>query len=129
MSRHLYISKASSFPSIFRKWYLDIRGVTEFVVRGPNKSISLISSDKFPTYNVSNSRIIFSGSLILADFVGGNSDFFETAAKVVLFGFILVDVFHINVVDDDDISDAVVVAVGINLLLVRVVLPLDYIMN
>ena len=94
-------------------------------MRSPNKSISLISSDKFRTYNVSSSRIIFSGSLNLADFAGGNSNFFETATKVVLFGFILVDVFHINVVDDDDISDAAVVAVGINLLLVRVVLPLD----
>ena len=38
-----------------------------------------------------------------------------------MFGFAVV-VFNV-VVDDDDISDTVVVAVGLNLLLVRVVLP------
>ena len=48
--------------------------------------------------------------------------------KVVVFGFVAVDVFGVVVVDDDDddddddfISDAAVVAVGSHLLLVRVV--------
>ena len=48
-----------------------------------------------------------------------------------MFGFVAVDVFHVAVAaaataaaaDDDDISDVAVVALGLNLLLVRVVLP------
>ena len=48
-----------------------------------------------------------------------------------MFGFVAVDVFDVAVAaaataaaaDDDDISDAAVVALGLNLLLVRVVLP------
>ena len=48
----------------------------------------------------------------------------KITAKVVLFGF-AVAVFDIVV----DISDAVFVAIALNLQLVRVVLPLDQIMN
>ena len=55
----------------------------------------------------------FSGSLNFAVFADGSSDFSEVAAKVV-FGFAVVT-FDIVVVD---ISDVVVVAVGLNLLLV-----------
>ena len=55
----------------------------------------------------------FSGSLNFAVFADGSSDFSEVAAKVV-FGFAVVT-FDIVV---DDISDVVVVAVGLNLLLV-----------
>ena len=48
-----------------------------------------------------------------------------------MFGFVAVDVFDVAVAaaataaadDDDDISDVAVVALGLNLLLVRVVLP------
>ena len=97
------------------------------------KSLSLISSDKFPIYNISNPfwpRIVFFGFLNFAHFVGRGSDFFEIAVKVVVFGFVAVDVFGVVVVVDDDddddddddyISDAAVVAVGSHLLLVRVV--------
>ena len=64
-----------------------------------------------------------SGSLNLAPFVGGSTDFFEIAPKIVVFGFVAVGAF--DVVDDgdtdDDISDVVVVAVGLNLLLDLVV--------
>ena len=59
----------------------------------------------------------------LAAFVGGSSDFFEIAAKVVVVGFVAVGAF--DVVQDDtdgDISDVAVVAVRLNLLLVLVVL-------
>ena len=105
-------------------------------MRSPNnsiKSLSLISSDKFSVYNISNSswpRIVFFGSLNFAHFVGRGSDFFEIAVKVVVFGFVAVDVFGVVVVvvdddddddDDDYISDAAIVAVDSNLLLVRVV--------
>ena len=106
-------------------------------MRSPNnsiKSLSLISSDKFPIYNISNPswpRIVFFGFLNFAHFVGRGSDFFEIAVKVVVFGFVAVDVFGVVVVVDDDddddddddyyISDAAVVAVGSHLLLVRVV--------
>ena len=52
-----------------------------------------------------------------------SSDFFEIAPKAVVFGVVAVGAF--DVVDDDntddDISDVVVVAVGLNLLLVLVV--------
>ena len=53
--------------------------------------------------------------------------FFEIAAKVVVFGFVAADAFDVVDEDDDDdddnVSDVIVVAVGLNLLLVRVVLP------
>ena len=65
-----------------------------------------------------------SGSPNLAAFVGGSSDFFEIAPKAVVFGFVAVGAFDV-VYDDDtdeDVSDVVVVAVGLNLLLVLVVL-------
>ena len=56
-------------------------------------------------------------------FRSGSSDFFEIAAKVVVFGFVTVGAFDVAVVvDDDDISDVVVIAVGLNFLLVLVVL-------
>ena len=104
-------------------------------MRSPNnsiKSLSLISSYKFLIYDISNPswpRIVFFGFLNFAHFVGRGSDFFEIAVKVVVFGFVAVDVFGVVVVDDDDdddddddyISDAAVVAVGSHLLLVRVV--------
>ena len=56
----------------------------------------------------------FSGSLNFAVFADGSSDFSEVAAKVV-FGFAVVT---FDIVVDGDISDIVVVAVGLNLLLV-----------
>ena len=59
---------------------------------------------------------LFSDSLNFVAFVDGSSDFFEVAARVIVFSFV--------VVDDDKILDAIVVAVGLNLVLVRVVLPL-----
>ena len=67
-------------------------------------------------------KYFFSGSRNFAVFAGGSSDFFEIAAKVFVFGFVAVDVLGVVVGEDDDISDAVVVAAGLNLLLVRVVL-------
>ena len=71
-----------------------------------------------------NQEKFVSGSPNLAGFVGGSSDFFEIAPKVVVFGFVAVSAF--DVVDDDDtdddISNVVVIAVGLNLLLVLVVL-------
>ena len=100
-------------------------------MRSPNnsiKSLSLISSDKFPIYNISNPswpRIVFFGFLNFAHFVGRGSDFFEIAVKVVVFGFfgvvVVVDDDDDDDDDDDYISDAAVVAVGSHLLLVRVV--------
>ena len=66
----------------------------------------LTSSDRF-------SRIIFSGSL---NILAGAP--IKTARKVFV-GFVVVDVSDGDVVDDaDDISDAAVVTVGLNLLLV-----------
>lgn len=52
--------------------------------------------------------------------------FFDTAAKVVVFGFVVVD-YVVDVVfdEDDDISDVAVVAVSLNLLIVWFILPLD----
>ena len=65
-----------------------------------------------------------SGCLNLAAFVGGSSDFFETAPKIAVFGFVAVGAVDVVVDDDtdDDISDVVAVTVGLNLLLVLVVL-------
>ena len=52
--------------------------------------------------------------------------FFDTAAKVVVFGFVVVD-YVVDVVfdEDNDISDVAVVAVSLNLLIVWFILPLD----
>ena len=67
---------------------------------------------------------LVSGSLNFAAFVGGSSNFFDIAPKIVVFDFVAVGAF--DVIDDDDtnddISDVVAVAVGLNLLLVLVVL-------
>ena len=41
-----------------------------------------------------------------------SSDFFEIAAKFVVFGFVAADVFDFVDGDDDDISEVIVVAVG-----------------
>ena len=65
-------------------------------------------------------ELFVSCSLNLAVFVGGSSDFFEIALKIAVFGFVAVGAF--DVVDDDDISDVFVDAVGLNLLFVLVVL-------
>ena len=61
--------------------------------------------------------------------------FFEVAAKLAEFGFVVDDNFDVVVIavddddddddDNDDIFDVVVVAVGLNLLLVRAALSLD----
>lgn len=52
--------------------------------------------------------------------------FFDTAAKVVVFGFVVVDdVVDVVFDEDDDISDVAVVAVSLNLLIVWFILPLD----
>ena len=73
-------------------------------------------------------ELFVSGSLNFAVFNDGSSDFFEIAANVVVLGFVVVDVFD-NIVDDDDddddddvdnIFDVIVVAVGLNLLMVWV---------
>ena len=58
-SRHFYISKAPFFPVFSESgiWTSELSR-RQFVVRSPNnsnKSLSLISSDNFPTYNVSSS--------------------------------------------------------------------------
>ena len=44
-----------------------------------------------------------------------------------MFGFVVVDIADVifDDDDDDDISDAAVFAVGLNLLMARIVLPLD----
>ena len=47
-----------------------------------------------------------------------------------MFGFVVVDIVDVifdddDDDDDDDISDAAVFAVGLNLLMARIVLPLD----
>ena len=67
---------------------------------------------------------LVSGSLNFAAFVGRSSNFFDIAPKIVVFDFVAVGAF--DVIDDDDtnddISDVVAVAVGLNLLLVLVVL-------
>ena len=73
-------------------------------------------------------ELFVSGSLNFAVFNDGSSDFFEIAANVVVLGFVVVDVFD-NIVDDvdddddddvDNIFDVIVVAVGLNLLMVWV---------
>ena len=73
-------------------------------------------------------ELFVSGSLNFAVFNDGSSDFFEIAANAVVLGFVVVDVFD-NIVDDDDddddddvdnIFDVIVVAVGLNLLMVWV---------
>ena len=52
--------------------------------------------------------------------------FFDTAAKVVVFGFVVVDdVVDVVFDENDDISDVAVVAVSLNLLIVWFILPLD----
>ena len=52
--------------------------------------------------------------------------FFDTAAKVVVFGFVDVDdVADVFFDENDDISDVAVVAVSLNLLIVWFILPLD----
>ena len=69
-----------------------------------------------------------SSSLNFAVFVGRSSDFFEIAAKVIMFGFVVDNVFDVVIaVNDEDISDAAVVIVGLNSLLVPVVLFLGQI--
>ena len=47
-------------------------------------------------------RIFFSGSLNFAVFFNESSDFFQIAAKVAVFGFVVVDVFDVVIYDDDD---------------------------
>ena len=44
-----------------------------------------------------------------------------------MFGFVVVDIVDVifDDDDDDDLSDAAVFAVGLNLLMARIVLPLD----
>ena len=57
--------------------------------------------------------------------LAGALSFFEIAAKVSVFGFVVVDVFNVaddDDDDDDDISD-VIVSVGLTFLIVWVVLP------
>ena len=62
--------------------------------------------------------------------LAGALSFFEIAAKVSVFGFVVVDVFNVAAAadddddddDDDDISD-VIVSVGLTFLIVWVVLP------
>ena len=73
-----------------------------------------------------------SGTLNLAVFVCGSSDFLQIPAKIVVFGFVAVDAFDVDDDDDDDedddkddIFDFVIVAVGLNLPLVGVALPKD----
>ena len=51
--------------------------------------------------------------------------FFDTAAKVVVFGFVVDYVVDVVFDEDDDISDVAVVAVSLNLLIVWFILPLD----
>ena len=52
--------------------------------------------------------------------------FSDTAAKVVVFGFVVVDdVVDVVFDENDDISDVAVVTVSLNLLIVWFILPLD----
>ena len=74
---------------------------------------------------------LFLVSLNFDVFVGGNSDFFKiAAAKTAVLGVVVIDVFNVAVVgddndddDDDDNISVAIVAVGLHFLLVRVALP------